>query len=106
MQQFYNKDRDFDETFESNRYRHLADYVEKCEHWDVTEEDKFLFFRYSLADGLDVMNYYESLVVSLRETGVTLRWNKICDPFASQFTSIIKQTEISNRLHAIKLEKF
>lgn len=46
------------------------------------------FFRYSLADGLDARHYYDSLVVSARETGMALRWETICNSIASRFVSI------------------
>lgn len=75
-----------------------------CERWDVSEEDKLLFFRYSLADGSDAKNYYDSLVASANETAMTLRWKTICNVFASRSAPITKRTVISNRLDAIKLE--
>lgn len=54
IQQYYSKIRVFHGTFfESSWPNHLADYIENCKHWDVPDNDKVLFFSYTLADSSD-----------------------------------------------------
>lgn len=93
QQQYYNKDRIFNGAFEANWNSYLADYLDNCAHWDDPDEDKVLFFRYSLTDSLDARLYYDNPVAKCR--GKTeLKWKHLCDSFSCRFLSLTKLTEI------------
>lgn len=57
-----------------------------------------VFLKYYLANGFDARQYYESIIFSARETGVSLKWKRLNELFAARFSSVTKQIEVSNRL--------
>lgn len=85
LQQYYTKDRVLSEEFESTWHSHLVDYDVNCRHRDVPDEEKVLFFGYSLLNKSNTRQYYDGIVTNAQEVGKTLRWGALCDLLSARF---------------------
>lgn len=102
--QYYTKERAFKGTFESNWPNRLANYIKNCKHWDVPNNEKVFFSRYSLAENCNARHYYDILLKSAGDKTAPLSRKIVCESFATRFASITKQTEISSSLDVIRFE--
>lgn len=82
----------------------LIDYTENYYRYDIPHDDRLIFFGYSLDNNSDAGEHYDTLVLAARENGTKSKWKFMCDTFTAQYAILTKQTEISNRLGAIRLE--
>lgn len=44
------------------------------------------------------------MIAKSKETGTVIRWEQLVDSFTNSYASKTKQTEISNRLEALKID--
>lgn len=94
----------FQGRFESNYPSQLIDYAKNCDHHDIPDDDRVMFFRYLSANILDARQYYDTLITIVRKTETALKWKIISASFATSHASLKKQTEGLNKLHVIRLE--
>lgn len=54
------------DLFEANWQIHFTDLVDNCSHRDVPDQDKVMFFRYSLADKSDARQCYGNIMAQAK----------------------------------------
>lgn len=88
----------------TDSYIHLDNYSDICAHWEMLDENKMSFFKFSLTNGTDPRYRYDVMVARSEEAKSPTTWIQMVESLANRYAPLTKQTEISSRLQAIRID--
>lgn len=72
-----------------------------CSNWDILDDEKVSISKFSLSNGADAKQYYNSITTRSRGTRASVAWRQMVEKFKNSYASSTKRMELGNRLKAI-----